>query len=199
MKNIFVVGLAVLVCCFVPEKLHSQQSKRQMGKWYHAGAWLNGLDRIPHSSINKREFSRQYHLNQASWDLAFNYLKTTDFSTVPPGKYPIDGDNVFALVSEGNTKELDKTMWEAHRNYMDIHYVITGSEDIGITPVSKTSLAKGYDETKDIAFYTGDGKYYRADTSNIFIVFPEDAHRPGIKNKTATAVKKVVIKIRKIS
>jgi len=172
-------------------------SRKEVNKWYNQKGWMNGLSRKPHQSVNKQEFARQYQAGKTLWDKAFTYLRETDFSSLKPGKYPIDGENVFALVSEGATKELDKTLWEAHKNYQDIHYVISGKEKIGITPVASASISKEYDASKDIAFFTSKGKYYVSNPENFFIVFTQDAHRPGVKTEGADTVKKVVIKIRK--
>lgn len=172
-------------------------SKKEINKWYNQKDWLNGLARTPHPSVNKQEFAKQYQAGKELWDKAFNYLRQTDFVNLKPGKYAIDGENVFALVSEGATKELDKTMWEAHKNYQDIHFVISGKEKIGITPVTSATISKEYDASKDIAFFTSKGKYYVSSPENFFIVFTQDAHRPGVKTEGADTVKKVVIKVKK--
>ena len=175
----------------------TELSAKQINKWYKEKSWLNGLPRLPHKSVNKVEFAKQYQANKMLWDKAFTYLRETDFANLKPGRYAIDGENLFAIVSEGFTKDLDKTMWEAHKNYQDIHFVISGKEKIGITPVASASISQEYDSTKDIAFYTSKGKYYLSDTNNFFIVFTQDAHRPGVKAEGSDTVKKVVIKIKK--
>ena len=175
----------------------SQMSVKEINKWYKEKSWMNGLKREPHKSINKVEFARQYNANKTWWEKAFAYLRETDLSKIQPGRYAIEGENVFAIVSDGQTKELDKTMWEAHKNYQDIHFVISGKEKIGITPVASASISKEYDASKDIAFFTSKGKYYESSPDNFFIMFTQDAHRPGVKAEGAETVKKVVIKIRK--
>lgn len=173
------------------------RSVKKINKWYNSHEWLNGLQLEPHKSVNKDEFAKQYQLKKVWWDKAFAYLKETDLTNLKPGKYLIDGENVFATVTEGPTKDIDKTKWESHRNYQDIHYVIKGKEKIGIAPVSSATVIQAYDSTKDIAFYTAKGKYYTSSLSKFFIVFPEDAHRPGIKTDGYEDIKKIVIKVRK--
>jgi biofilm protein TabA len=175
----------------------ARMSDKEINKWYKERSWLNGLPRVPHKSVNKEEFAKQYHGNKIWWDKAFVYLRETGLAELKPGRYEIDGDNVFAIVSEGATKELDKTRWEAHKNYADIHFVISGKEKIGITPVASASIVQEYDASKDIAFYNSKGKYYLSDPNTFFIVFTQDAHRPGVKADGSDTVKKVVIKVRK--
>ncbi len=50
--------------------------------------------------------------------------------TLPPGKYTVDGDNLFFTVVEGSTKPLAEQRPEYHRQYIDIHIVLRGEEVI---------------------------------------------------------------------
>ena len=127
---------------------------------------------------------------------AFAYLKNTDLNKIAKGKYPIDGDNVFASVTADSSKNFDKTNWESHRKYIDIQYVINGEEMIGVYPVSKATVTKEYDEKRDAANYSADGKLYSATPGTFFIFFPSDAHRPNITPGGNLVVKKIVIKVK---
>lgn len=151
----------------------------------------------PHASIDKVEFAKQYHAHKLWWDEAFSFLQETNLVNIKPGKYLINGDNVYATVTEGPSKLDDTTKWESHVNYHDIHYVIDGTEKIGVAPVSSASVINNYDATRDIIFYTTKGKYYTADPGNYFIFFPQDAHRPNLRIEGHEMVKKIVVKIRR--
>ncbi len=202
MKILFPSRFAILFICFITLSFLSinaqpnNGSNKEIRSWYNSREWLNGLKLKPHKSVNKQEFSKQYHLNKIWWEKAFSYLKETDLAALKPGKHLIDGENVFATVSEGPTKDLVQTKWEAHKKYLDIHYVIEGKEKIGIAPVSSASVLQEYDSAKDIAFYTSKGKYFQSSPGTFFIAFPTDAHRPGVKAKGYDKIKKIVIKIR---
>lgn len=151
----------------------------------------------PHKSINTLEFAKQYHAQPLWWSKAFAFLKETDLATIKPGKYLIDGDNVFATITEGPPKQSDTTKWESHRIYQDIHYVVKGKEKIGIAPISSATIINDYNNARDLLFYSAEGRHYTADTSNLFIFFPADAHRPNLAIKGQDKVKKIVIKIRR--
>ena len=199
MKQIVGAVLLIVFCWIIGGCSSTRNSSRvndTADSWYTGKSWLNGLQRTPHESIDRQEFVKQYNLNKALWDKAFAYLKETDLVNIKPGRYAIDGENVFALVTEGATRELDKTRWEAHKNYIDIHAVIRGKESMGLAPVAGAVITQEYDVSRDIAFYNAEGKYYNSDTGNFFIAFPKDAHRPGIRTEGADTVKKVVIKVR---
>lgn len=189
---------------FISSTLQAQSdvtwTQEKATKWYDSKVWLNGLSANPYEVVDKLEFAKQYHANKAYWDKAFAYLKNTDFSKLEKGKYPIDGENVFATVSEGPTRDVSKSKWESHRNYNDIHYVIKGKEKIGIIPVSQAKVTEEYNQEKDIAFYTADnGKFYLAQPDAFFIVTTKDAHDPSIKVEGNDVVKKIVIKVRNSS
>ena len=49
-----------------------------------------------------------------------------------PGKYQVDGDNLFYVVSEYETKPVEEGKFEIHRRYMDIQYIVSGCECIGV-------------------------------------------------------------------
>ncbi|MDB5223275.1 MAG: hypothetical protein JWN83_1942 [Chitinophagaceae bacterium] len=174
----------------------NEWTKKKAKKWFKKKEWLGGLELKPHKTINVQEFARQYHANKAYWDKAFAYLKNTDLNNIPKGKYPIDGDNVFASVTADSSKDFDKTNWESHRKYIDIQYVINGEEKIGVYPVSDAAVTKEYDEKKDVANYSADGKLYSATPETFFVFFPTDAHRPNITPGDNKVVKKIVIKVR---
>ncbi|MEO6849988.1 MAG: YhcH/YjgK/YiaL family protein [Mucilaginibacter sp.] len=165
-------------------------------KWVKSRVWSNGLSLKLHPSADNIEFAEQYDKNKAYWDEAFKFLNDKKADSLAPGKYPIDGDNVYAIITEGPSKDFDKSAWESHRNYIDLQYVVKGKEKIGVVPIASATVIKPYDEAKDLANYSGEGKYYLASPDEFFLFFPGDAHRPGIKVEGYEVVKKLVIKIR---
>ena len=46
---------------------------------------------------------------------ALEYLARTDFEEMAPGRYDIEGNNIYALVQQYETKPRGKDVWEAHR------------------------------------------------------------------------------------
>jgi YhcH/YjgK/YiaL family protein len=170
-------------------------TKHQVKKWFAAKQWLNGANLKPQSSINKTEFARQYQANKVYWDKAFNFLKEQDLNAIAVGKYPIDGTNVYASVTADPSKDFDKTQWESHRKYIDLQVVIQGDEKMGQANPGSLTITKPYDETKDVANYSGEGKIYSVPSGTFMIFFPSDAHRPNITPGGNKVVKKIVIKV----
>ncbi|HEY2582085.1 MAG TPA: YhcH/YjgK/YiaL family protein [Mucilaginibacter sp.] len=171
-------------------------TEKDAKKWVKSREWSNGLKLNVSSSVNAVEFAKQYHTNKEYWDKAFTFMRDKNLKDLAPGKYVIDGDNVYATVTEAPSKTFEQSAWESHRKYIDLQYVVTGQEKIGISPLAETTVTAPYDESKDIAHYTAKGKFYTATPDEFFLFFPNDAHRPNIVVDGYDVVKKLVIKIK---
>lgn len=127
---------------------------------------------------------------------ALAYLKQTDFSKLELGNYEIDGDNIFALVNEYNTKAESDGKLEAHKEYIDVQFVAKGSELMGYAPFENQKVINEYNEQNDIAFFDGEKSLIKVDEGMFAIFFPTDLHMPGIKVNNSEYVKKIVIKVK---
>lgn len=165
-------------------------------KWLRKKEWQNGLNVKLHPSVNIVEFADQYHKNKAAWDKAFAFMRDSDLANLKPGRHVIDGDNVYATVTEAPSKTFEKSAWESHRKYIDLQYVILGKEKIGVAAPSEAKVINPYDETKDVANYSARGEFYIADPDAFFLFFPDNLHRPNILVDGYDVVKKLVIKIK---
>jgi YhcH/YjgK/YiaL family protein len=127
---------------------------------------------------------------------AFNYLKNTDLATVAVGKYEILGTDVFAIVSEYQTKNEADAKWEAHEKYADVQYIISGVEKMGYAPIASMKEKEAYNPEKDIVFLEGKGDYITATAGTFIVFFPHDAHQPCVSAGDSSMVKKVVVKVK---
>ena len=127
---------------------------------------------------------------------AFAYLKETDFSKMELGKYEIDGENIFALVNEYNTKDQSQGKLEAHKKYVDVQFVAKGKELMGYAPLENQTVIDPYYEQNDITFFSGEKSFTLVEEGMFAIFFPTDVHLPGIKVDEPAYVKKVVVKVK---
>jgi YhcH/YjgK/YiaL family protein len=127
---------------------------------------------------------------------ALQYLSQTNFANVEPGKYEIDGQEIFAIVQTYNTKPLSVSKWESHKNYIDIQYIVAGQEKIGYTESSKAFVVQEYNPEKDCTIYKGNGNFLTAEEGHFAIFFPSDIHMPSIAINIPKEVKKVVMKVK---
>ena len=142
------------------------------------------------------ENSYQYKNINERINLAFEYIRSTDLTDIKTGKYAIDGDTIYASISEYHTKNNTESMPEAHQKYIDVQYIIKGEELIGYAPLYDQEIAVEYAEANDIAFYNAEVSYVKLVEGMFMILFPGDLHQPCIKVDNSTYVKKVVVKVK---
>jgi YhcH/YjgK/YiaL family protein len=173
-------------------------SNEKIDKWFEKGDWKSGWKANPDISINKKSFALSYFKNKERWEKAFDFMKDMDLAKLELKRLDIDGDNLYVIPSEYNTKNPEDARYEAHRKYIDIQYVVSGKELIGIAPLaSQDTILQQYDAAKDIEFLSvKNGLSIEATPEKFFIFFPEDAHEPGLKIDTNTPVRKVVVKVK---
>ena len=132
--------------------------------------------------------------------LAFDYLRRTDFSQLPEGRYELDGDRVYAMVQRYQPKPLAEALWEAHRRYLDVQYLVEGSERMGCAPLCDgLPVQQDYDPQKDAALYHADGEFFVIHAGSFAIFTPHDVHVPGLAvdgPDVSGRVCKVVVKCR---
>jgi YhcH/YjgK/YiaL family protein len=124
----------------------------------------------------------------------FYFLQTADLENIAPGRVDIDGNQVFALVQEYDTKPKEQGFWEAHRKYIDIQYVVGGIEHMGYANLAQLD-AGDYDESKDFLPLQGTGSFLLLPAGMFTLFMPEDAHMPGMAVDDPQPVKKVVVKV----
>lgn len=145
--------------------------------------------------IDKIENSELYESLHPRFAKAFAFICKTDFSKLGDGKYEIENDDIFAIVQEYNTKDKKEAKLEAHRKYIDIQYIHSGVELIGVATLHN-QIPITNDPENDIAFYQGEASFIKLKAGMFAIFFPDDLHMPGIKLTQSAKVKKVVVKVR---
>lgn len=145
--------------------------------------------------IDKLDNITHYYGLGSRMKKAFEYLKNTDLDQLEQGKYQIENDEIFAMVSEYDTKEVEDALWEAHKNYIDIQYMVKGSEKMGYTNVDNIEITIEYNTEKDILFGTANGDFVTVEKGMFIIFKPQDGHMPSISVEKSEKVKKVVVKV----
>jgi len=112
-----------------------------------------------------------------------------------PGRHNIDGENVFALVQDYDTKPADACYFERHEKYIDVQYVVSGSELIGYAPLLEQEVIEEYNEEHDYALHKGAASFVKVEAGMFAIFFPGDLHMPGTGVKKEK-VRKIVMKVK---
>jgi len=132
--------------------------------------------------VDRIENSEIYYDIHPDFKTAFNFLKSVKIEDFTEDKIIIDEDNIFAILNDYTTKDSDVSKLEAHKKYIDIQYMLTGSELIGYSPLTDEIPSEKYNTESDIAFYDDKPLFYSQITPGMFsILYPADLHMPGIK------------------
>jgi len=132
------------------------------------------------------------------YEKAVDFLKNTDLESLAPGKYEIDGKNVFANVTEYTTVPWEEAKYEAHHNYTDIQYMISGSETMTYARIDELTEKVPYNEEKDVVFYDNEnpGLKVVVKAGEYMIFNPWDGHKPKEAAGDPAMIKKVIVKIK---
>lgn len=127
-----------------------------------------------------------------------DFLRSTDFTSLPAGKIEIDGENMFAQVLDLTTAPVEENKPESHYRYLDIQFLASGNEKIGVViNTGKNGILTPSPEYKDIVFYAlvENESFLTMEPGSFAIFFPEDIHRPACVIREPEMIRKVVVKI----
>ena len=106
-------------------------------------------------------------------------LRDTDVSQWEVGRHDIDGDKLFVLVQSYDSKVENHTP-EAHKKYIDIQYLVSGQELMGVAPLEEMTEEVEARPDGDIWFYHGPGSNILLGGTRFVALWPQDAHAPCI-------------------
>lgn len=139
--------------------------------------------------------AQYYHLGKGIQQ-ALQFLEGRTWEQMKNGKYEIDGQQVFAVIQEYDTKDPQNEQLESHRKYIDVQYVVSGKERMGHALLNNQTLTTDYDSETDFLLYKEAPSYFSLITANMFTIFyPTDLHMPCIMVEEPEHVRKIVIKV----
>ncbi len=106
---------------------------------------------------------------------------------------------VRAIVSEYQPQPVNPHGYEAHHEWIDIQYLLVGTEIVRCLPLEYLEETQAYDARQDAAFYADGsvrGQELMLGNGYFAILFPQDGHMPCLSAGVPGAVKKVVVKVK---
>lgn len=140
------------------------------------------------------ENAKRYSTLNKGFSKAIDFLLRPDLKELPVGKYDIDGERVYAMVSGDSGRKREDALLETHEKYIDIQLVLAGTDTMGWKPKSLCKKPSSeYDQEEDIQYFSDEPDAWIATKSGAFVIFfPEDAHMPLI---SSGQIHKVVVKV----
>ncbi len=133
-------------------------------------------------------------------DRALECLNDEFLNTVGTESTFLEGRDLYATLNLFETQPDDDLFFEAHRNYLDIHVLLSGEErmDIAETEILCPDEAASKPENDFYAFSDRDPEHRSIVLrhGDFLVAFPSDAHRVKGQVSGPSSVRKVVFKIR---
>lgn len=121
------------------------------------------------------------------------------YEGVEVGRYVLN-ENCYANVEEYYTKTPEICKLEAHKDYADIQFLLSGKEELQYTNIEGLEVSEEYIKERDIMFFKSpDSRLNSLILSNGYFAYilPYEAHQPQMNyGETSAKVKKVVVKVR---
>lgn len=137
------------------------------------------------------KYAKKYYAMNKDFEAVFEILKNL---TKNSGKTIVKDGEVW--VNAPAVTQTAVKPFEAHRKFIDIHYVLSGGEVFGHSDIKKLTVTKKYDNTTDCQFLEGDAKEIVLNEGDFLIAFPEDAHIPSMKSASDKPLIRTVAKIK---
>ena len=128
---------------------------------------------------------------------ALNYLDSLPDLELPAPRVVLNEDKLFCNLVTFISKPEDQCLYEAHRNYIDLHFIVSGTERIATSDIRSLTSEIPYAPEKDIEFLQGDADgCYELKPGQFMVCFPCDAHKVAMMTDHPAEVKKIVFKIK---
>ncbi|MDE7312325.1 MAG: YhcH/YjgK/YiaL family protein [Eubacterium sp.] len=134
-------------------------------------------------------------LEQAIKD-CFAYAASHDLAALNADSYEIDGTRLFVNIAQYTTTTPQNRIWEAHRQYLDLHLMLYGTEQVDLNFIANMEQLE-YQEKDDFLSLKGEKNCSVILQEDDFLIcYPTDGHRTALQVDNPETIKKAIFKIR---
>lgn len=129
---------------------------------------------------------------------AINYISKLDFANLSVGRYDVS-DDFYYSVQDYEAFEDGACLFESHRKYVDIQWIVEGMERLYIDDIIHLEPADEYNADKDVIHYKENGcpSSMLLTKGSCAVLLPKDAHKPGVVLGKRCRIMKIVGKVKK--
>lgn len=132
--------------------------------------------------------------------LALDYLQQLNIEIIEDSQYRLPQTNHDVIIKTFTPDLLTKFIQvEGHKRFIDLYYILDGTEMIGWKPSQDVLEKSPYDQQHDVWTSMVDQSQLsmlKLSQGDIVVLFPEDAHAPQLTDDDPLLTRKVIIKIR---
>lgn len=144
-------------------------------------------------NINRPE---EYSFAEEKICECFRYAETHDLLNYEKGSHEIDGDRLFVNIVEYTTTTPEERFWEAHRNYLDVHLMLRGTEQIDLSFIRNMTLGDFVEKDDFLPMEGEKNSSVVLNDGDFLVCFPGDGHRTAVAAEEPQKIKKAIFKVR---
>lgn len=131
---------------------------------------------------------------------AVNFLNTTDLTTTPLGRSHQSGESFYCQTLEYRTEDINNFQFEIHEKRLDLHYIVSGEEQIDVSPDTAFVPVTEYNSDRDIQYVKEPSHYNNVilHAGDFVLIGMHEPHRTnGMVDGKPSDVRKIVLKLGK--
>ncbi|MCI6677010.1 MAG: YhcH/YjgK/YiaL family protein [Clostridiales bacterium] len=144
---------------------------------------------------NLKQLNEFKYLDEAIKE-CFHYASEHDLLHYEKGSHPIDGDRLFVNIVEYTTTTPENRFWEAHRDYLDLHLMLNGCEQIDLNFIDNMEQKEFVPKDDFLPLEGEPNSHVVLRDGDFLICYPNDGHRTAVAVNEPQAIKKAIFKIR---
>lgn len=113
------------------------------------------------------------------------------------GSHEIDGDRLFVNIVEYTTTTPKERFWEAHKNYLDVHLMLRGTEQIDLNFIRNMEIGTFVEKDDFLPMEGEKNSSVVLNDGDFLVCFPGDGHRTAVAAAgKPVQIKKAIFKVR---
>lgn len=147
--------------------------------------------------MNKNEESIEMKGLNEKIEWAVSFISSINAENLNVGKYEVNAE-FYYLIQEYEAINAEESVYESHREHIDIQWLVSGQEKLYITDVCNLTPISAYKKELDVINYEPSDNLTSLILSKggYVVLFPKDAHRVEQIDGRKCKIKKVVGKLK---
>lgn len=127
---------------------------------------------------------------------AFDYAASHNLLAYEKGRHNIDGDELYVNIVEYTTTIPEERFWEAHREYLDLHLMLCGPEQIDVNFIDNLDQKEYVPADDFLPLFGKPNSHVVLNAGDFLLCYPTDAHRTAVAVNGPANIKKAIFKIK---
>lgn len=124
------------------------------------------------------------------------YAACHDLKEYDTGSHKIDGDRLFVNIVQYKTTSAEERFWEAHKDYLDIHVMLCGQEQIDTCFIHNMKIGEYVKEEDFLPMEGEKNASVILKPGDFLLCYPQDGHRTAVAVSQPEDIKKAIFKLR---